>query len=57
MLNRARGWSCTPGSPLSCFHNGLAATLQDVVALYQTSLGFLFTRQEAADRVAFLQAL
>jgi hypothetical protein len=44
-------------SPLSDFHNGLAATLEDVVALYQTSLGFVFTRQEAADPVAFLQAL
>ena len=39
------------------FHNGLAATLEDVVALYQTSLGFVFTPQEAADLVAFLQAL
>ena len=39
------------------FHNGLAATLDDVVALYQTSLGFVFTPQEAADLVAFLQAL
>jgi cytochrome c peroxidase len=44
-------------SPLSYFHNGLAATLEDVVALYQASLGFVFTRQEAADLVAFLQAL
>jgi cytochrome c peroxidase len=44
-------------SPLPYFHNGLAATLQDVVALYQTSLGFVFTPQEAADLVAFLQAL
>ena len=39
------------------FHNGLAATLKDVVALYQKSLGFVFTPQEAADLVAFLQAL
>jgi hypothetical protein len=39
------------------FHNGIAMTLDDVVALYQTSLGFVFTRQEAADLVAFLQAL
>ena len=39
------------------FHNGLAATLDDVVALYQTSLGFVFTPEEAADLVAFLQAL
>jgi len=37
--------------------NGLAAALADVVALYQTSLGFVFTPQEAADRVALLQAL
>ena len=42
---------------LSYFHNGLATTLDDVVTLYQTSLGFVFTPQEAADLVAFLQAL
>lgn len=39
------------------FHNGIAATLGDVVALYQTSLGFVFTPQERADLVAFLSAL
>jgi hypothetical protein len=39
------------------FHNGLAATLEDVVNLYGTSLGFVFTRQERADLVAFLTAL
>ena len=39
------------------FHNGLATTLQDVVALYQTSLGFVFTPDETADLIAFLQAL
>jgi cytochrome c peroxidase len=39
------------------FHNGIAATLEDVVALYQASLGFVFTPQEAADLVAFLRAL
>jgi cytochrome c peroxidase len=44
-------------SPLSYFHNGLAATIEDVVDLYQTSLGFVFTRAEAADLVAFLRAL
>jgi cytochrome c peroxidase len=44
-------------SPLSYFHNGLAARLDDVVALYQKSLGFVFTPDEAADLVAFLQAL
>ena len=39
------------------FHNGIAATLGDVVALYQTSLGFVFTAQERADLVAFLSTL
>jgi cytochrome c peroxidase len=39
------------------FHNGLAATLEDVVQLYQTTLGFAFTPQEADDLVAFLRAL
>ena len=43
-------------SPVSYFHEGLEATLEDVVALYQ-SIGFVFTRQEAADLVAFLEAL
>jgi cytochrome c peroxidase len=44
-------------SPLSYFHNGLADTREDVVAVYQTALGFVFTPEEAADLVAFLQAL
>jgi hypothetical protein len=39
------------------FHNGLAASLEDVVQLYQTTLGFVFTPQEADDLVAFLRAL
>jgi cytochrome c peroxidase len=39
------------------FHNGIADTLDDVVHHYQTSLGFVFTPAEAADLVAFLQAL
>jgi hypothetical protein len=39
------------------FHNGLAATLEDVVRRYEASLGFVFTAQERADLVAFLKAL
>jgi hypothetical protein len=39
------------------FHNGIAPTLQDVVLHYQAVLGFVFTPQERADLVAFLEAL
>lgn len=39
------------------FHNGSAATLQEVVTFYETSLGFDFTAAEEADLVAFLSAL
>src|SRR4029079_19328782 len=39
------------------FHNGIAATLQDVVHHYETPLGFIFTYEERADLVAFLNAL
>ncbi|HEU4729241.1 MAG TPA: hypothetical protein VFT22_15165 [Kofleriaceae bacterium] len=39
------------------FHNGIAATLDDVVHHYETQLGFVFTAQEHADLVAFLSAL
>lgn len=39
------------------FHNGIAATLDDVVRHYETHLGFIFTDQERADLVAFLNAL
>lgn len=39
------------------FHNGIAATLPDVVKHYETALGFVFTAQERADLVAFLAAL
>ncbi|HJQ70174.1 MAG TPA: hypothetical protein VKA70_14455 [Blastocatellia bacterium] len=39
------------------FHNGIAATLEDVVRHYETRLGFVFTDQERADLVAFLNAL
>ena len=39
------------------FHNGIAATLLDVVHHYEAALGFVFTAQEEADLVAFLGAL
>jgi len=39
------------------FHNGIAATLDDVVRHYERQLGFRFTDQERADLVAFLKAL
>jgi cytochrome c peroxidase len=39
------------------FHNGIAATLEDVVRHYETHLGFVFSDQERADLVAFLRAL
>lgn len=39
------------------FHNGVAATLGDVVGHYEAALGFVFTAQERADLVAFLAAL
>jgi hypothetical protein len=39
------------------FHNGIAATLEDVVRHYETHLGFVFSNQERDDLVAFLRAL
>ncbi len=39
------------------FHNGSAATLQEVLAFYDTRFGIGFTPQEKADLVAFLSAL
>jgi len=39
------------------FHNGIAPTLTDVVLHYEKHLGFVFTDQERADLVAFLNAL
>jgi cytochrome c peroxidase len=39
------------------FHNGIAPTLNDVVRHYETHLGFVFTDQQRADLVAFLNAL
>jgi hypothetical protein len=39
------------------FHNGIAATLEDVVQHYETHVGFIFTDEQRADLVAFLNAL
>jgi hypothetical protein len=39
------------------FHNGIAPTLTDVVLHYERHLGFVFTDQERAELVAFLNAL
>jgi cytochrome c peroxidase len=39
------------------FHNGIAATLDEVVRHYERHVGFVFTDQERADLVAFLNAL
>jgi hypothetical protein len=39
------------------FHNGIAATLEDVVEHYEVALGFVFTRAQEEDLVAFLKAL
>jgi cytochrome c peroxidase len=39
------------------FHNGIAATLKDVVVHYEVALGFVYTANQRADLVAFLEAL
>lgn len=39
------------------FHNGIAATLEDVVRHYEKHFEFVFTDAERADLVAFLNAL
>jgi cytochrome c peroxidase len=39
------------------FHNGIAATIEDVVRHYEKHFGFSFTDEERADLVAFLKAL
>jgi len=39
------------------FHNGSAATLEDVVRHYEKHFDFIFTDPERADLVAFLRAL
>jgi cytochrome c peroxidase len=39
------------------FHNGMAATLEEVVRHYENKVGFVFSAEERADLVAFLKAL
>lgn len=39
------------------FHNGIAPTLDSVVRHYEIHLGFVFTDEQRADLVAFLNAL
>lgn len=39
------------------FHNGSAATLEDLVNFYDTRFGIGFTAQEKADLIAFLRCL
>ena len=39
------------------FHNGIAATLDDVIRHYEAQLGFIVTAEQRADLVAFLKAL
>jgi cytochrome c peroxidase len=39
------------------FHNGSAATLEEVIAFYETRFHIGFTTQEKADLLAFLRAL
>jgi hypothetical protein len=39
------------------FHNGIAATVSDVIRFYETVVGFDFTPAEKADLLAFLNAL
>jgi cytochrome c peroxidase len=39
------------------FHNGAAATLDDVVSFYDQRFGIGFTAQETKDLVAFLRTL
>lgn len=45
------------GSRGGYLHNGIAASLMDVVLHYERALGFSFTAAERADLVAFLKAL
>jgi len=39
------------------FHNGIAATLKDVVLHYEAALNFVYTDEEREDLLAFLEAL
>lgn len=43
--------------PAPYFHNGFAASLDEVFAFYNTRFGIGFTVQEQRDLVAFLKAL
>jgi hypothetical protein len=52
---RVRRGGAPPRAPY--FHNGIAATLEDVVRHYEAHLGFVFTSQQRANLVAFLKAL
>jgi cytochrome c peroxidase len=44
-------------APAPDFHNGFAATLDDVVDFYETRFGIGLMAQEKADLIAFLRAL
>lgn len=55
VASRRRRSAPSPRAPY--FHNGIAATLGDVVRHYETHLGFKFTDEERADLVVFLNAL
>jgi hypothetical protein len=44
------------GGP-EALHNGIAATLEEVVRHYEAHLGFIFSDEERAALVAFLNAL
>jgi cytochrome c peroxidase len=39
------------------FHNGSAATLADVIRFYEMRFNIVFTPQEKADLIAFLNSL
>jgi cytochrome c peroxidase len=39
------------------FHNGIAATIEEVIRHYEVHFGFIFTAAERADLAAFLRAL
>jgi cytochrome c peroxidase len=39
------------------FHNGIAATLRDVVLHYEAAMGFQYTEEERAALVAFMESL
>jgi cytochrome c peroxidase len=39
------------------FHNGSAATLDEVIQFYKTRFGLSLTAQEQADLIAFLRGL